>query len=619
MKNKTLFIWVLLLTWTSVLVAQDTHSLKPIPQLVQDYKKVSKLDKIDLFEFSTNDISKTAISEFVENANVLKVNSDLQKKLLDNPKATLAINIPSDWGMLALELIQHQVIAPDFVLTAQTDKGKSTLPFTDGLHYQGIVKGYDNSLVTLSIFEEEIIGSIHFDAYQLTLAPLLNNSKNKDKEYVLYENSQLKNNDTFECYSDNVPFNNIQSNFNFSIPTNSIPDSNRCVRVYFECDYQMYLDRGMSVNNVANYVTSAYNQVKSIYQNESINTIISEINVWSVLDPYPSSSSLNALISFRTNLAGNFNGDLAHLLSTKPAGNGGVAYLNVLCNANYACAYSNIHNSFANYPNYSWTVMVIAHEIGHNLGSPHTHACAWNGNNTAIDGCGTIAGDPNGCNGPLPNAGTVMSYCHLFSNIGIDLGLGFGPQPGDLIRSKVYNASCLSSCGPTCPINQTLIGLQVASNQKYEVHQNITAYTQIFPFAQNIIYDAGNEVVLRPNFHARKGCDFVALIDGCGGAYKTEADTWETTDLSYEFSTKNYPNPFSHHTTIEFSLGKADNVQLSVFDVSGKEIERLIDNVQYEQGTHQIDFDGSHLQSGMYFYSISTSDEKQTNKLMIMR
>lgn len=39
-----------------------------------------------------------------------------------------------------------------------------------------------------------------------------------------------------------------------------------------------------------------------------------------------------------------------------------------------------------------------------------------------------------------------MSYCHLVSGIGIDFNLGFGPQPGDLIRNRVYNASCLVAC-----------------------------------------------------------------------------------------------------------------------------------------------------------------------------
>lgn len=102
--------------------------------------------------------------------------------------------------------------------------------------------------------------------------------------------------------------------------------------------------------------------------------------------------------------------------------------------------------------------MVVTHEFGHLFGSRHTHACIWNGNNTAIDGCGSCQenADPNipGCNWctqpPVPsNGGTIMSYCHITS-AGINFSLGFGPQPGNVIRDRVANGSCLSACDP-CP------------------------------------------------------------------------------------------------------------------------------------------------------------------------
>lgn len=83
-------------------------------------------------------------------------------------------------------------------------------------------------------------------------------------------------------------------------------------------------------------------------------------------------------------------------------------------------------------PVYSFSVTVVTHEEGHVMGSRHTHACVWNGNNTAIDGCGPAEGFPyeGACSGaPIPeNGGTIMSYCHL-SPVGIDFNLGFGHSP----------------------------------------------------------------------------------------------------------------------------------------------------------------------------------------------
>ncbi|WP_409628714.1 zinc-dependent metalloprotease [Belliella pelovolcani] len=105
-------------------------------------------------------------------------------------------------------------------------------------------------------------------------------------------------------------------------------------------------------------------------------------------------------------------------------------------------------------PTYSWTVHIVAHEFGHLFGSRHTHACVWNGNNTAIDGCwGCMENpDPNGggcqnCPNPgVPSGGgTIMSYCHLQS-VGVNFNLGFGLQPGNVIRNSVANADCLCEC-----------------------------------------------------------------------------------------------------------------------------------------------------------------------------
>ncbi|MBL0258127.1 MAG: hypothetical protein IPQ03_11660 [Bacteroidetes bacterium] len=218
--------------------------------------------------------------------------------------------------------------------------------------------------------------------------------------------------------------------------------SSKCIRVYFECDYQMYLDNGSDITNVNNFVTSIFNEVATIYDNDSITTLISEINTWVVPDPYLSyTSSLDCLSAFQSTRT-SFNGNIAHLLSTRSINVGGVAFLDILCNSSYSHGYSNIHNSFNPFPAYSWTVMVVTHEIGHNLGSNHTQWCGWTGG--ALDNCYTTEG---GCApGPAPvNGGTIMSYCHLAA-YGINFANGFGTQPGDRIRSIVNGSACLSSC-----------------------------------------------------------------------------------------------------------------------------------------------------------------------------
>jgi hypothetical protein len=114
---------------------------------------------------------------------------------------------------------------------------------------------------------------------------------------------------------------------------------------------------------------------------------------------------------------------------------------------------------------------VISHEFGHSLGSPHTHACLWNGNNTPIDGCGSQAGYPeNGCTivGPIPSTsvkGTIMSYCHLVSGVGISFANGFGLQPATLMANIVNGKPCLSTdCISSCYNTATNIQATAITN-----------------------------------------------------------------------------------------------------------------------------------------------------------
>jgi hypothetical protein len=135
-----------------------------------------------------------------------------------------------------------------------------------------------------------------------------------------------------------------------------------------------------------------------------------------------------------------------------------VAFLDSLC-ADNNYAYSGVDLFYEDVPTYSWTIGAMTHEMGHSFGSPHTHACAWNGNNTAIDGCGEQAGN-GGCPGPIPsNGGTIMSYCHLLST-GVNLSKGFGPQPGQLIRNTIDSKWCL---GSDCSCVATIVSAELSN------------------------------------------------------------------------------------------------------------------------------------------------------------
>jgi uncharacterized Ntn-hydrolase superfamily protein len=81
---------------------------------------------------------------------------------------------------------------------------------------------------------------------------------------------------------------------------------------------------------------------------------------------------------------------------------------------------------------------------------------------------------------------------------------------------------------------------------------------------------------------------------------------------------QNYPQPFNPHTKIKYQIPKTSEVLLKVFDVLGNEIETLVDQKE-SAGVYEIDFDGSELTSGIYFYSITTEEFRDTKKMLLLK
>ncbi|MCD8539047.1 MAG: M12 family metallo-peptidase [Leadbetterella sp.] len=204
------------------------------------------------------------------------------------------------------------------------------------------------------------------------------------------------------------------------------------VSVYFEADYSIFQAKG-SVQGAVDYVTDMFSQVAVLYKNEGIEVVISEIKVWDTPDPYADKNTTDGYLNqFEETINSSFNGDLAHALSARPLG-GGIANVDKLCNKGKAVSGS-LSLNHNGYSAYSWDVSVVAHEMGHNFGSRHTHSCTWPGG--PIDDCAPV--EEGACPpGPTPqNGGTLMSYCHQKPQIGINFALGFGPLPGTLIRNR---------------------------------------------------------------------------------------------------------------------------------------------------------------------------------------
>lgn len=81
---------------------------------------------------------------------------------------------------------------------------------------------------------------------------------------------------------------------------------------------------------------------------------------------------------------------------------------------------------------------------------------------------------------------------------------------------------------------------------------------------------------------------------------------------------QNYPNPFNPTTKIKFSLPKSGFVKLEVFDIVGREVSTLLNEIK-NAGEHTITFNGSLLFSGVYFYQFESNGFTEVKRMMLVK
>jgi hypothetical protein len=86
---------------------------------------------------------------------------------------------------------------------------------------------------------------------------------------------------------------------------------------------------------------------------------------------------------------------------------------------------------------------------------------------------------------------------------------------------------------------------------------------------------------------------------------------------------QNYPNPFNPFTKIKYSIPSAGtslmkSVELKVFDILGNEIVTLV-NEEKPAGNYEVEFNGSSLSSGIYFYQLRAGNFLETRKMVLLK
>jgi hypothetical protein len=164
------------------------------------------------------------------------------------------------------------------------------------------------------------------------------------------------------------------------------------------------------------------------------------------------------------------------------------------------------------------------------------------------------------------------------------------------------------------PANLVLENMIVSNAQVFQATNSITVGPNF------VITNTGTATLDAPSVTLR---NLVFVVQG-GKMYllsETTSVDVESEEISIptEFSlSQNYPNPFNPTTKIKYSVPEISFVTIKLYDALGNEITTLV-NEEKEVGSYKIDFDGSRLSSGIYFYKMQTEKFMEIKKMVLLR
>ena len=110
----------------------------------------------------------------------------------------------------------------------------------------------------------------------------------------------------------------------------------------------------------------------------------------------------------------------------------------------------------------------------------------------------------------------------------------------------------------------------------------------------------------------------VALSGGVDATSIEDKDPKISLPKEFELS-QNFPNPFNPSTVIKFKLPESDFVSLTVYNLLGQEIDKLIDKKFYSSGEYEVEFNAYNVSSAVYFYKMETKFGTELRKMILMK
>ena len=272
-------IILLLLMLPTLALAQEMRTGKVFEAVQAEKAKSGNFQSFEIFHQQTRNAS-TNYSEALDDGVVVAIDqSKINEIRNQNPKQMLlSIPFKSNGEAVALELIQVAVFSPDF--KAVTDTGQDITNEVDfGKHYRGVIAGNPNSLVSISVFENQVSGFIANAEGNYSLGKL----KDSETDHIIYKDSDLKiTQEEFICSTedDGVGYTEEELSSPRAMDPGDILD------IYVESTYNIFNANGQNLSNTIVFLTSLYAQTWVLYANDGILARISSMKLWVNPDPY---------------------------------------------------------------------------------------------------------------------------------------------------------------------------------------------------------------------------------------------------------------------------------------------------------------------------------------------
>ena len=375
-----------------------------------------------------------------EDTHGLTLNQEGFQHVRDTRPGTLEVELDlPELGWISMELQAFCNLSSEFVIARTTNEGTREEHYMPELMTYEMTAARTASGETLQgkglmvLFKGYAQGTFTLNGRQYELAPAVESPQRLDfvRDYVLFDVAQSAATNTFSCA---VADQEREIQRLSSLEQRSLVP--QCVEIGLDIDnftYNTFADCYGAIDWALG-VLAGVDLVYRTELNDFITLQASYVNVWEVPEPWAGTVNDAGTMLDQLRLEWNANNpvlaganwDMVHLMSKRgDTGTGGIAYLGVVCDANFACGFSSAMDNQSDFPvippNFTWNLFVVAHELGHNFGANHTHWCGWPGGPDHPDepagSFGTIHDcfdSEGGCVEPVINEqGTIMSYCHL--------------------------------------------------------------------------------------------------------------------------------------------------------------------------------------------------------------